>query len=462
MLTRISSAIITSLLFSQLGFAQNEFATVQLPSKLIDNYWIIPDDQGNICVQYFKRPNLYFDIINKSGERVKQIQQPFKYLPTIFAGNYSNGKFQFYYEPRSRKKEGDIGAFTINRDEAKFEKQMRYDLKASNSEEFIGHFNEGNKIYLFIQVRGTNLIRIAMLNGQSESEVKNFPAPELLKSAFKSYDPFVFVNPLAPKSIYGFQSTKKVYSDDGKFYFTFDQKEQFNTQIWTIDWEEGTAELTKTPDKKMVFGRSSNSFLYENSLFRWTVDEVKVDLSVYDLNGKDSVRTYNKTGEGDIPFQTGSIKFIDEYGAQHSITTMKNDKLFKSFSNGNPSVFVERINDSNIKVTAGAFNEMATGLSIGGGLGSFGRAGGISIGGSRQLTGTRRGSTFIHSFLTYPSLDISEGDNLLTPNERIFRYLDNNRRNITTSKIYSYNDQIFHLAYLDYNEAKLQIVEFRK
>jgi len=45
--------------------SQNEFANVQLPAKRIDSYWVIPDDQGSICIQYFKKPYIYFEILEK-------------------------------------------------------------------------------------------------------------------------------------------------------------------------------------------------------------------------------------------------------------------------------------------------------------------------------------------------------------------------------------------------------------
>jgi len=40
--------------------------------------------------------------------------------------------------------------------------------------------------------------------------------------------------------------------------------------------------------------------------------------------------------------------------------------------------------------------------------------------------------------------------------------LDKNRRNIYSSKVYTYNEETIHLAYVDHNEAKLRIVEFSK
>lgn len=422
----------------------------------------MPDNQGNICVQYYKKPNVHFVVINKEGEEVTEIRHPFRCRPTLFAGNFSNGTFQFYYEPRKKKKEGDVAAFVIDAKGEKLKEQMRYDLRASNSEVFIGNFSDDKAVYSIISVRGSNTIRIAHLNGEKDPEINTYNAPTLLEKEFRNQDPFLFVNPLSLKSVYNYQANKKVYFIDGNLYFTFDSREQFKTNLWKINLSDKTSELISIPLKKLVFGRSSNSFLHQNQLYRFTVDPVKIDLSIYDINGRDSVVSLSHTGDGQIPFQTGTIKFIDEYGTQHAVGEMKNDKLFKTFSNGNPSLFVERINNNNVKVTMGAFNETASGLSIGGGFGSFGRSGGISIGGSKQLTGTKRGSTFIHSYLSVPDLVVSIDDDLLTANERIFRYLDKNRRNIYSSKVYSYNEQTVHLAYVDPNEAKLKIVEFSK
>ncbi len=462
MFNRILLGMSTMIFLVNQGFAQNQFASLQLPSKYTEDYWIIPDDKGNICVQYYKKRNAHFIIIDKQGNKLKEIRHPFKYKPPVFAGNFSNGTFQFYYEPRSRKKEGDVGAFIVDPASDELKQQLRYDLRASRSEEFMGHFSDENAVYSIISVRSSNTIRVVSLTGEPNPETTTYTSPAILEKDFRSVDPFLFVNPSSLKSIYNYQANKKVYFIKGNLYFTFDHREQFKTNLWKINLSDKTSELINIPQKKLVFGRSSNSFLHQDKLYRFTVDQVKIDLSVYDMQGRDSVVSFNHTGDGQIPFKKGPVRFIDEYGAQQTITELKNDKLFKTFSNGNASLFVERINNNNIKVTMGAFNETASGLSIGGGFGSFGSRGGISIGGSKQLTGTKRGSTFFHSYLSVPALVVSPDDDLLTSNERIFRYLDTNRRDVSSSKVYSYNKETIHLAYVDPNEAKLKIVEFSK
>ena len=439
---------------------QNEFTSIQLPSRYMDDYWVANDNSGNICIQYYKKPNLHFVIIDEQGNKVREKTHPFRYEPTIFGSNFSKGSFQFYYQPKSKKKEGDMAAVVVGT--AGEVKQVRYDLKASRADDFTGHFADDEALYLIISVRGSNVIRVAHLDGGDDPVVGMYTAPQGLEKAFKSQEPFLFVQPLGFKSIYSFQANKKVYFKDGNLYFTFDNREQFKTILWKINLAEQTSEMLNIPQKKLVFGKSSNSFLFGDQLFRFTADQVKIDLSIYDLYGKDSVISLNHTGETLIPFKTGPITFIDEYGTQRSVTQMKNDKLFKTFSNGNPSIFVERLNRNNVKVSMGAFNEMASGLSIGGGFGSFGGSGGVAIGGSKQLTGTKRGSTFIHSYLSLPDLEVSSDDNLLTSNERIFRFLDKNGRKVISSKVYSYSEETIHLAYIDGSEAKLKIVEFSK
>ena len=443
-------------------FSQNEFGSIQLPSRYLDNYWIVPDDAGNLCVQYYKKPNVHFIIIDKTGNQLAEIRHSFKYEPSILAGNYVNGAFQFYYVPRSRKKEGTLAAFIVDPAKDQLKDQIRYDLLTSRSEEIIGHFKDEQSLYLVISVKNGNIIRVVNLEGAPDPEMHTYSVPPPVEKIFSNPEPFLFVNPLALKSVYDYQANKKVYFNQGRIYFTFDNRQQFKTFMWEIDPRSDDSKLTNVPNADLIFGRTSNSFLHNNKLYRFTADQVKIDLSIYDLNGKDSVASFTHQGEGEISFKVGSIWFIDEYGSQQSIPQMKNDKLFKTLSNGNAAVFVERINDSNVKVTMGAFNEMASGLSIGGGFGSIGRSGGIAIGGSKQLTGTRRGSTFIHTYLRSPDFRLSKDDNLLTPNERIFRYLDKNRRSIHSSKVYDYSEETVHLSFVDPENGKLKIVEFAK
>jgi hypothetical protein len=198
----------------------------------------------------------------------------------------------------------------------------------------------------------------------------------------------------------------------------------------------------------------------DNWLYRWTVNDVKIDLSVYDLSSGELIRSYTHNGEEPIPFKSGPAYLIDEYGARQSLTNMRNAKLFKAFTNGFPSIYVDQVNRGNVKLSMGTFNDVSSGLTIGGGFGSFGGAGGIS--GSRQITGTRRGSTYFHSYFTYPGLEVSENDNLLTPNDRIMMFIENSGLDprYIFAKVYQYSEDKLHLAYVDRKDLKIKIVEF--
>ena len=442
--------------------AQNEFASVQLPSKTIDGYWIVPDDQGNICIQYFKKPYLYFEIYGRNGSRTIQIKEPFKYTPEIIGGTFSDGKYGFYLKPRSIKKEGDIGAFIVDANSNKLENIQHHRIRAINTEEISGYLDNGSDLFVFVQIRGNNKLKIVRLNPSQTMESRQFEVPAIISKSFASLEPTLFVDPLGPKSIYSCQLTKKAYINGRNITLTFDQKAQFKTHLWTIFWDTDNNELTSLPEEKMVFGKSSNAYLLNNWLYRWTIDDVKIDLSVYDLLSGDLIQSYKHNGEEPIPFQSGPAYLIDEYGARHSLTTMRNEKLFKTFSNGYPSIYVDRINRGNVKVTMGAFNDVATGLTIGGGFGSFGGAGGVAIGGSRQITGTRRGSTYFQTNLTYPGLEVTKTDNFLTPNDRIIRYIENKGLDprYISAKVYQYSEDKLHLAYIDRKDFNIKILEF--
>ncbi|MEQ9422801.1 MAG: hypothetical protein RJQ09_00180 [Cyclobacteriaceae bacterium] len=449
-----------------LGFgsiAQREFASIQLPYKNINSYWVVPDGTGGVCIQYFKKPYLYFDIISSSGEKLAQIKEPFKYSPEVVGGTFSGGSYRFYYKPRKVKKEGGLAVMVVDIHEQSFKGFDNYFLKSSNAEELIGRIEMGSDFLTIHNIRGSGLIRTTIL--RDKEPLKNdFTVPASISHAFNNSDPIVLIDPIAPKSIYGMQWSKKLYYTDDEIIFTFDLKDQFKTFIWKINPRLGTSELKTIPGEKMVFGKGYNSFLFKNHLYRWTVDDVKIDLTVYDLRTEKAVQNFNHNGEALISFKSGPPILIDEFGTIQRLTDIRNEKLFKTFSNGNASVFVDQINRNNVKVTMGAFNQSSTGLTIGGGFGSFGGRGGVALGGSKQLTGTRRGSTFIESFLNSPGLEPVKNDGFLTLNERIIKFFRNRGVDVYNSNAiaYDYADDIVHVAYIDRGVEQLKIVEFIK
>ena len=92
--------------------------------------------------------------------------------------------------------------------------------------------------------------------------------------------------------------------------------------------------------------------------------------------------------------------------------------------------------------------------------GSFGKVGGIVLGGSKQLSGTRQGSIYFKAFLTYPDLDISSHKNLTSVNDRIQTYLLSHSIRTSSTRIYNYLENDLHLTYLDNRNGKLKIIEF--
>ena len=405
------------------AYGQHEFASIQLPEKNIENYLMVADDEGRICLHYYKKSFLYFFIIGQSGEILHQEKQPFKYAPNLLGGGYNSNSFIFYYQPRSTKKEGDIAAFTVNKVNGKFKEHSNFKIKSDKNEELIGHLSNGKDFFVFIASKDNNELKIAKLN-ESQPEIKSFQYQVPIVPSLMINGDFLYVDPIANKSIYSYQLAQKVYLQREKIYFTFDMPNQFKTYVWMINWKQGVSELIDIPQEKFTFGTSSNSVLYEKSLFRITVDKTRLDLSIYHIESRALIKSYSYTVEQPITLNNGPIYNEDETtGTFNTLSGVSNDKLYKIFSKGTASIYANRVNDSNIVLTLGAYNASSSGISIGGALGSFGKAGGIAIGGDKQLTGTKQGSTFFDAFLTYPDLDISPNPDLTTANDRIQTFL---------------------------------------
>jgi len=236
--------------------SQNEFASVQLPAKRMDSYWVIPDDQGSICIQYFKKPYIYFEIYSRNGSRTVQIKEPFKYPPEIIGGTFSEGKYGFYYKPRSAKKDGDIGAFIIDGISHELFEIQKHHIRSINAEEISGYLDNRTDFFVFIEIRGSSKLKIVRLNPLEKMEARQFDLPDMISKLFPAAEPTLFVDPLAPKSIYNYQLKKKAYLKGRNIILTFDQKAQFKTYLWKIYWNSNNTELTSLPEEKMIFGKS--------------------------------------------------------------------------------------------------------------------------------------------------------------------------------------------------------------
>ncbi len=341
--------------FAFTAYGQHEFASIQLPEKNIENYLMVADDEGIICFFYYKKSFLFFYIIGQDGEVQHQEKQPFKYNPHLLGGGYNSNSFIFYYQPRSTKKEGDIAAFIVNKGNGKFKEHSNFKLKSDRNVELIGHLSNGKDFFVLIASNNNNELKIAKLN-ESQPENRSFQYQAPIDQSLMLNGDFLYVDHIDIKSIYSYQAAKKVYLQGEQIYFTFDMPNHFKTYVWIINWEQGAFELINFPQEKFTYGTSSNSFLYENNLLRITLDKTSLDLSIYDIESRALTKSYSYTGEQPIALNKGPIYFEDETGKFKTLSGVRNDKLYKTFSQGTACIYAERVNDRSIVLTLGAYN----------------------------------------------------------------------------------------------------------
>lgn len=442
-------------------FAQRVFTEQQLNANNVIQFDLVANGAGTICLVYYKKSFLNFYILNNKGEVVHQFNEPFRYAPEIVGSSYDANKFTFYHRPRSTKKHGDIAAFTVESNEGAFFKHSNFFIRKERSDELITAFSKGGDFYSLMTSKKTNELRIAKFHGTEEPQVKSFELKQPLSASLMSGEPLIYVNPFTHKTIFQYQTGNKLFLDNGKFYFTSDMANQFKTRLWVVDWEVEESDLLNIPDKNLVYGTTSNSFFYEKSLFRLTFDKIKMNLSAYNIRNGELIKDYTFTANQTLDINKGPIYQFDENTQRsNTLPVERLDKIYNQFSKGNASIFVEKVNENTIKLVVGSYNPTSSGLSIGGGFGSFGNSTGISIGGSKQLTGTRRGTTYFESFLTFPELNISEEKNLTTSDDRISTHLNKNRIDPMTTRVYKYPGGYLHLAYIDQQTGQIKILEF--
>ena len=304
------------LLFIFLGlflpvYGQHEFASVQLSEKNIGDYLMVSDEEGNVSMLFYKKPYLFFYIIDKHGEVQHQVKEPFKYNPSLLGATYNRNSYIFYYKPRAIKKDGDIAAFIIDKPNGKFKRHENFFLKSDRNEELIGQLSNGKEFYVLIGSKSNKELKIAKLEGD-QPDIRSFQYPAPINQSIVINNSILYVDPSANKSIYNYQAVNKVYLKDGNIYFTFDLPKQFKTYVWMINWKQAVSKLLKYPQKKLVFGSTSNSFLYDDKLLRITFDKARLDLSIFEIGSGLLIKNYSYTGEKPININKGPIYNEDE------------------------------------------------------------------------------------------------------------------------------------------------------
>ncbi len=454
---------ITLLFLMQLLSAagQQEFASIQLGEKNIETYSIAADDTGLLCFTFYKKHVLNFYIINAQGEVLQRTTAPFDYSPEIQAVSYNNESFLFYYTPKSAKREGDLGALVVDKISGKLAAPVQYHLALAKNEEAIGQLADGKVFFTLHYDKTRNKIKVVKPTLQGiESKEFSFPLPldpSLIKSGFFWSEPY------GVKSIYHYQAPQKGYLQNGSIYLTFDIYQQFKTYVLKLDWDKGTSQLVQVPENGMATGASSNTFLYDDKLFRLTLDKIRLDLSIYNMGDLSLLKNFSYSPADPISINKGPVYNEDiASGDFKTIGDIRNEKLFKTLASGNASLFVDAAPKGHIRITLGAFNANSSGVSVGGAFGSIGQGLGVSIGGGKQISGSRQGSTFFDAFLSYPSLDIAEAlpRELPVLNDLIQGYFSSVKESPEFVRIYDYPQSTTHLTYIDSRNAQLKIISF--
>ena len=447
--------------FSIPAAAQQEFASIQLGEKNIDKYAVVTDDTGLLCFTFYKKKILNFYIIDQQGKVVQRSTAPFDYDPEIQATGYHASSFLIYYTPKSAKREGDLGALVVDKLSGKVSAPVYYRFELTKNDEAIGQLTDGKDLFLLYYDKTRNKIKVVKPT-QQDVEIKEFSFPlpldpSLMKSGF------FWVEPYGVKSIYHYQAPQKGYLQKGIIYLTFDIPQQFKTYVLKLDWHMGTTQLLQAPEKGLAAGTSSNTFLYDQKLFRLTLDKLRLDLSVYNMDDLSLLKNFSYSPADPITLNKGPVYHEDvATGNFKTIGDIRNEKLFKTLASGNAALFVDPAPKGNIRITLGAFNANASGVSVGGAFGSIGQGLGVSIGGGKQISGTRQGSTFFDAFLAYPSLDIADAlpRELPVLNDLIQGHFSSVKESPEFVRIYDYLQATTHLTYIDSRNAQLKIISF--
>jgi len=424
----------------------------------VENLYITATNDGTIGMIYYKKREIHGFVISATGEVLAKGQLPFRYNLELIGEGFDEKGFQFFFKPRSSSKEGDIGIIELSR-EGQFSKPVYVNLDRRRDLHTIGQISSGGRFFVITAEAKKNELIFTQVRPQGITRKVFRYKPPFSPDVFLDL-PILYVDPNTNKSIADYQLPVKLYYRYGNFYFTMDQPGRFRTHIWIIDWEQGRVRQLQVPSKSLVTGNSSNSFLVDQVIFRLTLGKNLIDLSLYDIFTGELIDKYHYINQQTIDINRGVVYQEDELsGSFKSYDFMSKEQLYEQFSNGTASLFAEKINDHLLRLTVGVYNSTSSGLSIGGGFGSFGGSGGISIGGSKQLTGVRQGSTFFDTIFTYPELYLANEIEGIGVSDKINNFLGSLSPPPTAIREFS-SAQSKYLAYIVRSTSQLKIIHF--
>ena len=276
---------------------------------------------------------------------------------------------------------------------------------------------------------------------------------------------FNTINLNLPSSAYQSHFTEKAYvKGNDQLIFTFDITQERDiaeirqygtTLVLALDWNTGTSNYKKIPCDLDEIKYHSNSYFFENKLFRLSLFRKELNLSVIDLATKEPVKQYYYKKDT-ISIQStpvvveGALWLFED---RERIVDGKS-RILKGLSEGKPAVSVYAYHDSLLVASIGSYLDPVTKIK------------GSNVGqwftpGPGVFSYWQGSSTAFKSVLNSSNCDFSNTPYSPNSLDWAFDFFYENKKWLGKNITYQFGSKV-NIGYIDRSSSKFNIMTFEK
>ncbi|NEM96221.1 hypothetical protein [Pontibacter burrus] len=354
--------------FAQMASAQREFANLELPLRRPEDLVTVADDNGNVCLYFFQNNKLHFTLLSPAGAVIAQHEIPYRWNrdPQVLGTRVTATDFIFYSRYENGRRDY-VRPFAIDRKSGAFRSMQDVELQKERNTYFVGGFGDDDHFYMLYTDRKDRL-HLYRSNDSPEGLAKmdlQIFEPKMPDSRTRDsrLADLMYVHPDMERTVIAGYHRSKIYSRDGAIYMIFDghalkgAKREATTEILRLDWETGETSYRTLPAITQRNSPVFNSFLFRDTLFRLQLEDDKLNLTAYNFNDLQPIKTYTFKGDEEITIKSTPVYQRGVRGLFKSdVDTVKQtNRIMRKLADGLPAITVDAFTDSTLQLTIGSY-----------------------------------------------------------------------------------------------------------
>ncbi|RXR24457.1 hypothetical protein [Flavobacterium stagni] len=359
------------LLAIQSAFSQTLEKTLPIQiDKKADCIEIIDEKNKQLSLFIIDKLNLKLIRINEKLAIIDSISTPKldnKYN-RLFGYSIDSNKYFTYW---NSKEKGELGCLTFDFNSKKttfstlkfeFEKDVKlYSYHKNGTLNVISCDKNGNNLYIR-KITGTEIENHTIdFTGKTffSYEGKRISLSELFESSNSMQGPFILqlISSETPPSLVLAAKRKKIYIEDTKLKFTFDNYD-IGTQVIDVNLNDYTftqklisQPYFPKPESMDYYSHPTVSLFFENHYIQLKSSPSELFISIKNEAG-DEIKSYKIEQDKEVPFRTSDI--IQENGSIKDTRILsKSNQLLRKISNLNPALSLYKSEGNYILVLGG-------------------------------------------------------------------------------------------------------------